>query len=38
MSYIPLPPEQSKIALLQLPPEIDRPANGSFDKLLAAED
>ncbi|MFJ7107807.1 hypothetical protein ACIQU2_09340 [Pseudomonas sp. NPDC098740] len=36
MPYVSLPPEQSKLALLQLPPEIDRPANVWFDKLLAA--
>jgi len=38
MPYVPLMPEQSKLALLQLPPEIDGPANVWFEKLLAAGD
>lgn len=37
MHYVPLTPEQSKIALLQLPAEIDGPANVWFDRLLAAD-
>lgn len=37
MRKIPLTPEQSKIALLQLPDEIDGPAKIWFDRLLAAD-
>ena len=37
MRQVPLTPQQSKIALLQLPDEIDAPANAWFDRLLAAE-
>ncbi|MDC6536562.1 hypothetical protein LN429_15765 [Pseudomonas syringae] len=37
MRQLPLTPEQSKIALLQLPDEIDAPANVWFDRLLAAD-
>lgn len=37
MRHEPLTPEQSKLALLQLPAEIDGPANVWFDRLLAAE-
>jgi len=37
MRQVPLTPQQSKIALLQLPDEIDGPANEWFDRLLAAD-
>ena len=37
MQHVPLTPQDSKLALLQLPPAIDGPANVWLDKLLAAD-
>ena len=37
MQPVPLTPQDSKLALLQLPPSIDGPANAWLDKLMAAD-